>query len=118
MEVTSIRTTWAGEPAYQVIMRDVSERQAAEAANRYRASLVAHVSDAIIGIDADGNIECWNEAAQAIYGWTEDEVAGIRSARWCRANRTDSAAMLERGTAHPPAQGRLRGRRPGRPSTR
>jgi diguanylate cyclase (GGDEF)-like protein/PAS domain S-box-containing protein len=97
MEITSIRTTWAGEPAYQVIARDISERLAAEAANRYRASLVAHVSDAIIGIDADGRIESWNEAAQAIYGWTEQEVGGLSISAVVTANRTDSAAVLERG---------------------
>jgi diguanylate cyclase (GGDEF)-like protein/PAS domain S-box-containing protein len=97
MEVTSILTTWAGEPANQVIARDISERRAAEAANRYRASLVAHVSDAIIGIDADGSIESWNEAAQAIYGWKEDEVAGMSISAVVTANRTDSAAVLERG---------------------
>jgi diguanylate cyclase (GGDEF)-like protein/PAS domain S-box-containing protein len=97
MEVTSIRTSWAGEPAFQVIMRDVSERRAAEAAARYRASLVAHVSDAIIGIDADGRIESWNEAAQAIYGWTEEEVVGRSLGAVVTANRTDSAAVLERG---------------------
>ena len=97
MELTSIRTTWAGEPAYQVIARDMSERRAAEAANRYRASLVAHVSDAIIGIDADGTIESWNEAAQAIYGWTEEEVSGLSLGAVVTANRTDSAAVLERG---------------------
>ncbi len=97
MEITSIRTSWAGEPAYQVIARDMSERRAAEAANRYRASLVAHVSDAIIGIDADGKIESWNEAAQAIYGWREDEVAGLSIGAVVTANRTDSAAVLERG---------------------
>ncbi len=97
MEVTSIRTSWAGEPAFQVIMRDISERRAAEAAARYRASLVAHVSDAIIGIDADGKIESWNEAAQAIYGWTETEVAGLSIGAVVTANRSDSAAVLERG---------------------
>ena len=97
MEVTSILTTWAGEPAYQVIARDISERQAAEAASRYRASLVAHVSDAIIGIDADGSIESWNEAAQAIYGWREDEVAGLSIGAVVTANHSDSAAVLERG---------------------
>ena len=97
MEFTSIRTTWAGEPAYQVIARDMSERRAAEAANSYRASLVAHVSDAIIGIDADGKIESWNEAAQAIYGWKEEEVAGMSISAVVTANRTDSAAVLERG---------------------
>ncbi len=113
MEVTSIRTTWAGEPAYQVIARDISERRAAEAANRYRASLVAHVSDAIIGIDADGMIESWNEAAQAIYGWTEDEVAGMSIGAVVTANRTDSAAVLERGQRTHRAQGRLLGGRDG-----
>jgi diguanylate cyclase (GGDEF)-like protein/PAS domain S-box-containing protein len=97
METTSIRTTWGGRPAYQVILRDVSERRAAEAASRYRASLVAHVSDAIIGIDADGRIESWNEAAQHIYGWAESEVAGLSIGTVVSANRTDSAAILERG---------------------
>jgi diguanylate cyclase (GGDEF)-like protein/PAS domain S-box-containing protein len=97
MELTSVRTSWAGEPAYQVILRDISERRAAEAANRYRASLVAHVSDAIIGIDAEGRIESWNEAAQAIYGWSEDEVAGLSISSVVTANRSDSAAVLERG---------------------
>jgi diguanylate cyclase (GGDEF)-like protein/PAS domain S-box-containing protein len=97
MELTSIRTSWAGEPAYQVIARDISERRAAEAANRYRASLVAHVSDAIIGIDADGRIESWNEAAQAIYGWRESEVAGLSISAVVTANRTESASVLERG---------------------
>ena len=97
VEVTSIRTHWAGQPAYQVIMRDVSERRAAEAANRYRANLVAQVSDAIIGIDADGKIESWNEAAQAIYGWTESEVAGMSISAVVSANRSESASVLERG---------------------
>ena len=97
MEVTSVRTTWGGEPAFQVIARDISERKAAEAAARYRASLVAHVSDAIIGIDADGRIESWNEAAQHIYGWTEGEVAGLSIGTVVSANRTDSASILERG---------------------
>jgi len=97
MELTSIRTTWGGKAAYQVIMRDVSERRAAEASARYRASLVAHVSDAIIGIDAEGRIESWNEAAQAIYGWSEVEVAGLSIGTVVSADRTDSAAILERG---------------------
>ncbi len=97
MEITSIRTTWGGEPAFQVIAHDVSERRAAEAAARYRASLVAHVSDAIIGIDGDGKIESWNEAAQTLYGWTEEEVAGLSIATVVTANRSDSAAVLERG---------------------
>ena len=97
MEVTSVRTTWGGQPAFQAICRDISERKAAEAADRYRASLVAHVSDAIIGIDADGRIESWNEAAQVIYGWSEAEVLGHSIGSVVSANRSDSAALIERG---------------------
>jgi len=55
------------------------------------------VSDAIIGIDADGKIESWNEAAQAIYGWTESEVAGMSISAVVSANRSESASVLERG---------------------
>jgi diguanylate cyclase (GGDEF)-like protein/PAS domain S-box-containing protein len=97
MEITSVRTTWNGNPAFQVIGRDVSERRAAEAAARYRASLVAHVSDAIIGIDADGKIESWNEAAQAIYGWSEQEVTGLPIGAVVSGNQSESAMLLERG---------------------
>ena len=97
MELTSIRTTWNGEPAFQVIARDISERLAAEAAARYRASLMDHVSDAIVGIDVEGRIESWNPAAQTIYGWTEHEVAGMQIGAVVTSNRTESAAVLRRG---------------------
>ena len=97
MELTSVRTTWNGEPAFQVIARDISERLAAEASARYQASLIAHVSDAIIGIDTEGQIESWNQAAQAIYGWAEGDVIGMSIGSVVTANRTDSAAVLERG---------------------
>jgi len=76
VEVSSIRTTWSGRPAYQVVLRDVSERRRAEASLRYQASLVAAVSDAIIGLDGNGVIRSWNPAAVAIYGFEEAEAVG------------------------------------------
>ena len=76
VESTSVRTRWQGRPAFQVILRDLSERRRAEEVMRHQASLVAHVSDAIIGLDADGRIASWNPAAEAIYGWAPDEVVG------------------------------------------
>ncbi len=97
VEATSVRTRWEGKPAYQVIMRDISERKRAEAALRYQASLVTHVSDAIIGIDSDGRIESWNPAAEAIYGWREDEVVGKSVSDVLAAGRSAGAAVLESG---------------------
>ena len=48
VEVVVVMTMWEDEVAYQVITRDVSARHAADAALRYEAALVNHVSDAII----------------------------------------------------------------------
>src|SRR5205823_5589200 len=76
VESTSVRTRWQGRPAFQVILRDLSERRRAEQVMRHQASLVAHVSDAIIGLDPEGRIASWNPAAEAIYGWAPDEVVG------------------------------------------
>jgi diguanylate cyclase (GGDEF)-like protein/PAS domain S-box-containing protein len=80
IEAVSVRTKWDGRPAYQVIMRDLSLRKKAEEAMRYQAKLVEHVSDAIIGLDADGRIDSWNPAAEEVYGWTEDAVIGRKFA--------------------------------------
>ncbi|WP_236790653.1 EAL domain-containing protein [Amycolatopsis sp. GM8] len=68
MEVVSVRTTWMGRAAFQVIMRDISAQKTAEAALRYQAALVQHVSDALIATDAEGRVTSWNPAAEAIYG--------------------------------------------------
>ncbi len=67
VEAVSVLTTWDGEPAYQVIFRDLTAQKAAEAALRYQAALVNHVSDAIIATTADGVVTSWNAAAAAVY---------------------------------------------------
>ena len=43
--------------------------------NKFR-SIAATASDAIIYANNNGLIESWNEAAQIIFGYTEDEVKG------------------------------------------
>jgi diguanylate cyclase (GGDEF)-like protein/PAS domain S-box-containing protein len=78
MEVVSVRTTWEGRTAYQVILRDLSAQKAAQASLRYQAALVEHVSDAIIGTDADGRVTSWNPAAESIYGLPRTAAVGRR----------------------------------------
>lgn len=97
VEATSVVTSWAGRPAYQVILRDITERRHAEAVMRYQASLVAHVSDAIIGIDTKGRVESWNPAAESMYGWTEEEALG-RPVTELLTGTQDRRAILEEGT--------------------
>jgi diguanylate cyclase (GGDEF)-like protein/PAS domain S-box-containing protein len=68
VESISVRTEWEGRPAFQVILRDITERRRADAALRYRASLITHVSDAVVATDADGTVRGWNPAAESLYG--------------------------------------------------
>lgn len=76
VESVSVRTTWEGEPAYQVIMRDITAQKAAGAALRYQAALVSHVTDAIIATDSGYVVTSWNPAAEAIYGHPAAEAIG------------------------------------------
>jgi PAS domain S-box-containing protein len=57
-------------------VQDITERAAAEDLLRYQALLLANVSDAVISTDLDFRITTWNKAAERIYGWREEEVAG------------------------------------------
>ena len=75
---------------------------------RYQAKLVEHVSDAIIGLDADGRIDSWNPAAEQMYGWTCDAVIGRKFADVVGADPRlglESAKHLE--TVHRRSDGTL-----------
>ena len=58
------------------IAEDVTERQLVEQQNRFLASLVAQVTDAVISTDLEWHIISWNAAAERMYGWSAAEVIG------------------------------------------
>ena len=72
----SVCIEWDGDVAHQVILRSMAERRRAEAALRYQASLITHVSDAIVAADLHGTIRGWNPAAEALYGRSAVEAVG------------------------------------------
>ena len=78
MEVSSItlRDVNGLIAGYVSVNRDITDRKQAEAQNRFLANLVASVSDAIIAVDLQQNIQSWNAGAEAMYGWKEEEVLG------------------------------------------
>lgn len=92
----SVRTTWEGRPAFQVIMRDISAQKAAEATLRYQAALISHVSDAIIATSGAGVVTSWNPAAENVYGWTAGEAIG-RTVSDLVGAALDPETVLRRG---------------------
>ena len=80
IEVYGSKTTFSGKPAVIGTLLDVTERKRMEEALRdaeERSRLILKsVADGIIGVDTGGRILFANESAQAMLGWTFEELRG------------------------------------------
>ena len=68
------------QPFVLSVARDITERKKAEEAlkeseERFRA-ITNTAGDAIIGLEAPGNIKLWNKKAEEIFGYPADDVMG------------------------------------------
>lgn len=76
METTIASWVSGGKNYFTGIVRDVSERKMMEAKKNELAAIVESSDDAIIGKNLDGIITSWNQGAQNIYGYSEEEIMG------------------------------------------
>jgi PAS domain S-box-containing protein len=75
-----IAATWYEESAQRrrsvIVVRDISERRAADERLRLQAALLESVTHAVVATDADDLIIHWNRAAEEIFGFMPEEALG------------------------------------------
>jgi two-component system sensor histidine kinase/response regulator len=76
MTVTPVRDSAGAVTNFIAIKQDITERRRAEEARAFLASIVDSSEDAIIGLTLDGMIASWNKGAEALYGYSADEIIG------------------------------------------
>jgi PAS domain S-box-containing protein len=65
---------YPAEDGLAIYMQDISERKRAEEKIREQANLLDIAQDAIIVRDLNDNIIYWNNSAERIYGWKQEEA--------------------------------------------
>lgn len=86
---TSLVRSLEGAPLYFASqVEDVTERKLAEQALRQTQS----IGDAIVSADERSRITAWNPAAEALFGWPQDEVLGKPLALIMPARHRDAHA--------------------------
>ena len=56
------------------IVRDITSLKQAQSDLVYQSTLLRNVSNAIVGIDQKYRVVSWNNTAEKVYGWTEEEA--------------------------------------------
>jgi PAS domain S-box-containing protein len=76
--VAMIRDERGREHGVVLVFRDITEQQRSERAVQRLAAIVASSAKAIIGETLDNVVTDWNPGAEALFGFTADEMIGRR----------------------------------------
>ncbi|HET7883554.1 MAG TPA: PAS domain S-box protein [Acetobacteraceae bacterium] len=84
----------AAAPLVTEVNNDITEAWRGREALQYLASIVESSEDAIVGKTLDGMVTAWNAAAEAMFGYSAEEMVGQTIARLLPPDRADEEAMI------------------------
>lgn len=83
VEMAAMPIVFEGQPANQIVLRDITQRKQVEARLQenakqlqQQAELLNLAHDSIVVNDLDGRVVFWNRGAEQTYGWTKEEAGG------------------------------------------
>jgi PAS domain S-box-containing protein len=92
VEVAATPITYGGKPAIQVVLRDITERKRAEEALAQKQAefeaIFNSITDGSVFADAERRIVLVNPAAEALFGYTAEEMRG-RNTKFLYASPKD-----------------------------
>jgi len=89
---------YPSEDGLAIFSVDITERKQGEELLRFQANALSQVTEAVFGLDSQHRVAYWNEAAEALYGYSAAEVLGrpveeVVRHRWIRPE--DEAACAD-----------------------
>ena len=71
---------------YAKVTKDITEKRNAEERLRFVASIADNIQDPIIVYDSEFRVTSWNDAAEKMFEWKENEVIGRRTNDFLRVD--------------------------------
>jgi PAS domain S-box-containing protein len=93
LTASPIRDSGGAVTAVSVIFRDITERRESERDRALLASIVESSDDAINATTLDGTVVSWNRGAEAMFGYTNQEIVGKKIAALVPPGRSDEVSQ-------------------------
>jgi PAS domain S-box-containing protein len=94
LSVSPIRNSNGEATGASVIARDITKRCEAEKAQALLASIVESSKDGISSVALDGTILSWNRGAEALMGYTHEEILGKNISLFVLPERGEKLALI------------------------